>query len=295
MRTVFTNDMVAHVWAQQSQSEGRSSNGQFYFRDSTIFSYRDSYPIARFVANNGRRAVLFRNDSYSVTTSHHISLAKRAVHGVLVFNVTSGYGGDALLSHDANKADYAARIDAACKAAARARGNAEWRINQAKAVAEEANSYAEFFNLEWRLQVPEFSPEYIAAVKSKAAKDAAAKAKATREREDARRLHLANKASEWLRGDDVSLWDYPDTLLRIKGDEVQTSRGATVPVDHAKRLWPIIQRVMQSGQAYQRNGHSEHVGHFTVDRIEVNGDMRIGCHFIKHNQIARIAEELAIV
>lgn len=52
MKTVFDNRQVAHVWAQQNQSQGRYSNAQFYFRDRTIFSYRDSWPLATYATPN---------------------------------------------------------------------------------------------------------------------------------------------------------------------------------------------------------------------------------------------------
>ena len=38
MANVFSNSMVAHVWAQQTQSEGRSNNGNLYFEGPCIYS-----------------------------------------------------------------------------------------------------------------------------------------------------------------------------------------------------------------------------------------------------------------
>ncbi|MGK3946280.1 hypothetical protein ABK046_49000, partial [Streptomyces caeruleatus] len=68
MKTVFSNAQTAHVWAQQNQEHGKSSNGQFYFRNKTIYSYRDSWPLSTFATPN---IVLINNTSYSVTTSKH--------------------------------------------------------------------------------------------------------------------------------------------------------------------------------------------------------------------------------
>lgn len=86
MKHVFSNDMVAHVWAQRSQSEGHNRNRSFSFRDSTIYSY--STPIAAFVPETRKRtACLISERSYSVSTARHISLARRAVSGVPVFVV----------------------------------------------------------------------------------------------------------------------------------------------------------------------------------------------------------------
>jgi hypothetical protein len=81
-RKVFENSMVAHVWAQQSQSEGRSNNGQFYFRDSTIYSYGSHFPIAQF--SRDKSVVWFTQRGYSVTTARHISYTQDALRGLNV-------------------------------------------------------------------------------------------------------------------------------------------------------------------------------------------------------------------
>lgn len=82
MRTVFSNDMVAHVWAQQNQDYGRNSNESFYFQGATIYSYGSHFPIARFQRMpNGERVVLMNSGSYSNTTAKHQSHARVAIPG----------------------------------------------------------------------------------------------------------------------------------------------------------------------------------------------------------------------
>lgn len=86
MKHVFSNDMVAHVWAQRSQPSGYTSNRNFSFDGAVLISY--STPIAAFVPGTRKRtACLISERSYSVSTARHISLARRAVHGVPVFIV----------------------------------------------------------------------------------------------------------------------------------------------------------------------------------------------------------------
>jgi hypothetical protein len=82
-RMVFSNGMVAHLWAQQSQSFGRSNNGNFYFEGSTIYSYGSHFPIATFtdLRVGDKRVVLFTEDSYSPTTFGHCGDARHALHG----------------------------------------------------------------------------------------------------------------------------------------------------------------------------------------------------------------------
>jgi len=84
MKTVFTNSMVAHVWAQQSQESGRSNNGQFYFEGRALFSYGRHYVAAYALPRpNGAFVYLVNDDSYSITTARHVSYARYAVPGAI--------------------------------------------------------------------------------------------------------------------------------------------------------------------------------------------------------------------
>lgn len=76
MATVFSNDMVAHVWAQMSQESGRSNNGQFYFEGRTLYSYGSHFVVGHIMPDG---AALLNRDSYSITTSRHQSRADSAV------------------------------------------------------------------------------------------------------------------------------------------------------------------------------------------------------------------------
>lgn len=75
-RTVFDNHGVAHVWAQNNQAEGRSNNGNFYFRGGALFSYGDHFVVGM-IMHDGR--VFLNSDSYSISTSRHQSYARSAV------------------------------------------------------------------------------------------------------------------------------------------------------------------------------------------------------------------------
>jgi hypothetical protein len=77
MPQVFDNYMTAHVWAQQTQESGRSSNGNFYFEGRTLYSYGSHYVVG-FIAPNGQ--AFLNSDSSSMTTSgKHKPAAARAV------------------------------------------------------------------------------------------------------------------------------------------------------------------------------------------------------------------------
>lgn len=78
MAEVFSNDMVAHVWAQQRQQSGRSHNGNFYFEGRTLYSYGTHYPVGIFAAVGG--PVFLNSSKSSITTEgQHKGPARYAV------------------------------------------------------------------------------------------------------------------------------------------------------------------------------------------------------------------------
>lgn len=98
MAQVFTNDMVAHVWAQQTQDSGRSNNGQFYFTGRALWSYGSHFCVGYIVPAeaaidarggnvSGGPVALLESGSYSITTSRHQSRAASAVRHLDSFRV----------------------------------------------------------------------------------------------------------------------------------------------------------------------------------------------------------------
>jgi hypothetical protein len=117
-RKVVDNHQVAHLWANQSQAEARSHNGNFHFSGTRIYSYRTV--IANIVkAPNGEPVVLRTSETFSITTSGkhesaiHSALgyrnANRDDHGRRVFFVPNvgDYYGD--INHEKNLAFYVAK------------------------------------------------------------------------------------------------------------------------------------------------------------------------------------------
>ena len=68
MRKVLKNHAeVAHIWAQQTQSEGRSKDGNIFFKGKTIYSWGEHWPLATFYKD----IVLANSKYYSQSTSNH--------------------------------------------------------------------------------------------------------------------------------------------------------------------------------------------------------------------------------
>jgi hypothetical protein len=97
-------------------------------------------------------------------------------------------------------------------------------------------------------------------------------------------------ADEWRNGSgDIYQYGFADTLLRRKGDTLQTSRGADCPFAHAVIAFRKAQECRANGTTWQRNGQQIRVGHFNVDSIDAQGNMRAGCHSLKWEEMERLA------
>lgn len=314
-KLVHPNAMVAHLWANQSQPEARSSNGNFWYRGDTLYSYQT--PIARLV--NG--TALFSSTTYSPTTQgKHMRPAWRAVshRGFSVPDIgrSGGRAGylreDGTVGHAANLAFLMDNYIDELKRMSSARDIVWWStLDRLTDAARIVFNYADTFDC----AKPEINVQADHDAMQQARADREAKrntpqAIAKRERERARkaereatkelrRVELeATKRADWLSGV-LNHWNGRDehggAYLRLSNLEVQTSQGARVPADDARRIFPFIIGCRNAGKPWHRNGQQIAVGSFQLDAIDTQGNTRAGCHLIMWPQIERIARELGLI
>lgn len=291
MRKVFNRSMVAHVWASQHQDEGRTGNGSLYFRGDTIYSYGSHFPIARHVRNKqGASAVFFTRADYSVTTASHKSMVRRACSHKQVFHVCN----PTRIDHKANLKAYREDFEGCKREYARARVHKQWALDRMERIVNESNDYAEFFGLKTRLAMPDNLEDMQAECCRLDQIDREHKQQAREERrriaENRRNEDLA-ALQNWVDGtSDVSCFGYDmPTRLRIKGDTLETSRGATVPLDHAIKAFRIMRAIRERGESWHRNGEEIRLGHFHIDSINGEGIVKAGCHTVEWAEIERVA------
>ncbi len=297
VREVHSVDMVAHLWAHQSQDSARNGGrDNFFFRGDTIYSYGTHFPIAKHVKNKrGEFAVLFTTATYSVTTMGHCNVVRGAIRGQTVFNVSYLTDPD----HTANMADYGKRIVDAALAAAKARSSKEFKLRELEALVAEANAYSAFFGQRKRFTIP--SDFDLAAAKEMAAEWTRKQAEQKRKDSAKRAAALAQRqadaliaAQRWIAGENVQRWELAHaegTFLRLSPSDpetVETSRGAEFPLAHAKRILPAV----RSGVPYAHNGHTIHAGAFRIDAIDADGNVRAGCHYVTRAEVERFAATL---
>lgn len=294
MKTVVNTYEVPHLWANQVQSHARNGRNTLWFRDGTIYSYGEHFPIATFVRNEkGEQAVLFTTRSYSITTAQHVSSVRCACNHISpVFHVAlASNRWEGKQDPSEYVADYRTRIDEKQNMVARARKaeKREYLYHSLTSLVDEANHFAAFFSLADRFEVLEDFDNLRASL----AEVDKAKRKAERERlAEVRRL-AEEKIARWKQGENVQLPYSLDTVyLRIEGEELVTSKGARVPVSHARRGLAIVQACRARGEGYKRNGHTIHLGHYAIDEITAEGNVKAGCHRVEWAEIERIAGEL---
>src|SRR3954471_13646145 len=70
---------VAHDWANRTDINASASSSNLFFASGAIYSYGDHFMIAKHVWNEqGEHAVLFTEQTYSRTTSKHVSIVASA-------------------------------------------------------------------------------------------------------------------------------------------------------------------------------------------------------------------------
>lgn len=139
MKTVFRNHSeVCQVWAKQNQQTGRAGN--ISFDEDTIYSY-GWWPMAKFIEPN---IVLFRDESYSISTSSHQHYVRSAISHCRVFNVIS-----LTPNHKDNIKHYLAKIRETANRFWNARaGYVKWHNTDYFALATQTRDYAKHFNCE---------------------------------------------------------------------------------------------------------------------------------------------------
>jgi hypothetical protein len=258
------------------------------------------------VTHKKEKVVLFTRRTYSVTTTNHISYVRSALRGRSnkVFYLANTDMPDKAVE----KAHFESSAASSFDKASRARGFAMAHVRTGLALVAEGNRISKFFNLGFKLKVPKDIKALTARARKAEARAAVLDA-ARREREAARyaREREARLAADvktaafkplyvaaWLRGEELEIPEDVNrynldisepTLLRVKGNVVETSRGAEVPLDDAKELIYLI-----TSGAVLPDGYK--VGEFEVDSIEADGSLKIGCHRISAAEVARFIGSL---
>lgn len=300
-KTVFGNTLeCTHQWAARRTPEGRSGN--VYFDSGVIYSYGRHFPMAAFHRRGKTVFVLATTRKCSKSTSAHQSDVRHAVTHETVYYVENPKA-QGRSEHLANLKAIDVDVKHLLQKAASPRCRTSGRLLlEASHLIARANDYAEAVGLRQRLGPPD-GQDFDAW--AKAAQERADAEKVVEDRRNRKRLaeqeaerkrlreewHV--KAAAWQEGGEhpgrSHEWPALD-LLRIKGNVVETTQRAVVPLKAA--LWVL--EAIRKGHDVRRSlgGDDLNVGDYHLSSIEQDTRLvRIGCHTITFDEILRLARK----
>jgi len=302
-KTVFSsNKQLTHVWANQSQAEGRANS--MFFDGTEIFSYGRHYTAAKIHIVKGKSFALVNNYNYSVTTAKHLGYVRGALSGLMpYFSVSDVYD----VKKSVRELDQVA-LNSVCYALKRLKvpnkDSIKGELERIQDAFKNANDFRQLVGLKPKKpnknDIAKVRKHFEARLKRsnelntpemKAKKEAIRLQKAALENQKQIVLQ-AESIEKFKKGENVSVNGIPFEILRIKGNEVQTSRGAVVPVVDAAKLYQAIQ--------LKQNVVGFKCGSFTVESVypyfqpgmPEDWEVKIGCHRILLSEASRILESM---
>lgn len=297
---------VAHRWAQRN-SKLSIKGFNMYADGLSLFSYGRHFELARHVETTPREgspvwAILVNGESRSISTSKHQNYTRRAIRdGDNVFTLPTNFwpvhgsseNCTAKQRRDANKnvatealKYYEAQALEEFEKATRARVYTEQHIQRANGYLREAEKFAEAFGVKFVRPDVDDLRERAAKRAQDTAKAARKAAKAQQAAQAIRDAEQAELRAVWIAGGDsqrrLGYFSAPDGSAYVRrspdGESLETSQGAVVPWEHAVKAFRFVKLCRERGEAWHTNGRVVRVGHYQVDEIDAEGNMRAGCH-----------------
>ena len=288
MKKVFQNTSeVVHVFAQQTQSEGRNQSRSIYFKDNRIYSYGSHYLLGEFINSN---TIIINDFGYSVTTSKHISE---------LINATSQHNIFYTSSIDVKHVE--TEINGFMKHLAKAR-KPEIYISNINRLESNLTKWVEFCKKN-KIKKEHFSkynfvvnksdykykkivkisnslltPETIEKLKAKGKKDAI-KQKA----KDRRQLKTKLDKFNTYKIDRFKIGEFDYLRLSQNGKFVETSQHIRIEKNEAKRLYFAIKKKIDI--------RGQKIGYYTVNKID-NKALTVGCHKICIKSVQKVGQLL---
>jgi hypothetical protein len=296
VRTRVSNKEIAHLWINRAGQPYAQSNSQ-HFDCNKFYSYGTQ--IGYLITNDkGDRAVIIDRTKYSVTTSSHQSALLFACNHLTTFKYEKDK--DLRKSPEEITADslynYYQRLAAELQLKAqRARKNKLYLIEESRDNLRKCNQVIDFFEAshleridETHLDtlIQELTVKEIEAQKIREEKELAKLASRLEQDKEDFHAWLDNKIRNF-----PSSYNSKGIFLRVKErDMVETSRGATFPLDSCQTLYRLYKRSIKEDKAYIEPFK---VGNYNVEHISKKG-IKAGCHHIQPDEIERFASSIGL-
>lgn len=304
MKHVVKESEVAHLWANQLQSDARNAHGNFYFNGETIFSYGSHFPIARIYTDKyGNKIVFFTLLKYSNTTSGHIWTVKSAASHIeklyMKNPLLNGVSKDNY-NHKENIEYWIDNIQTLLDYLPKARKK-ESVFAGIESNRNELNAYIKFFGVKLNAAQKKVvnaidSPDIVEKCKLLAKKEKEAKEKRVKlaSKHFAANLeawHNSEKKAPHVRTEEMR--EYEQTLnktyLRVNCVNIETSKGVNVPIETAKRYYAFYLRIVKNGGC--KGDCNYKMLNYDVS-LANEQELVIGCHKIDRSEINAVASKL---
>jgi hypothetical protein len=295
MRKVFNNRELCHVFMSQSQESGRGSN--MFFEGDTIYSYGGHFPLAKIFKNE--KVVYFNSARYSKSTSKHQSYMSSAIDKDYLYIL-----GDYICRKDPEEVQkilYENILDSLSDLFS-SLITYEYHIEAIYNSIKKYHDHAEAFKIKVKdiilpKELSHLLGEYFVKAEqdtkkleerreNKRAKRAVEWAKELEQRKIRQALYekeYLEKLEAWKAGAESEIYYSGPVFLSVKENQVETSKGARVPLDQAIKLFKRI----KNNEVLE----GEKIGAYSYNRTE-NGTIKIGCHDIEMNEADRVLGSL---
>jgi len=279
MRLVLKNSgEVYHYFANRVQPSGRAGN--------TSYALPRAYSYAACIGKHiAPGIVALSSGSWSVTTSRHQSDLRYAcshLDCVFVPDVDS-----AAQSYQAVNLS----VDALMRKASTAKSKKDYYIGRALHQIDQFNRFAEIVGSDLRIARPVTDATELKKIAVAVKAEAAKRNAAIKERERIDALSLTETLALWRDCKPCNSYELRrlPVALRIRDDQIETSRGASVPLTQAASIWAMVGRVMSGNKDFDP-GHP--IGVYRLTGIRNDGSMVVGCHDIPFSELQGVAVQL---
>lgn len=316
-KTAQLNQSIAHTWAHQHESFGSNKPGNFYFRDRTIYSYGEHFPMAVLHRNKDRELtgkVLFTTDKYwmsnhlgySTFTEQHKHTVKLAISHLDIIYCKEPLEADRG-THQENLLDFERTAKDIAKEITERTRKPEKYLDQIREQLDRFTKYCETFNLGPKETAERLKFRYLFISSKDKAVNTFAEARAKAEQEKQEREARAKEQEKKDRKSDLAMlrkwraFGKVEMSPRFKTDmgtflrysvingEVQTSKGIRIPLDVANRFYTWFYKTLKGGGC---TGDCQHeILGYHVQTANENG-LRVGCHDISIDEITALAKML---
>lgn len=284
MKRVFNRaDQVIHLWANRSQSDARSKN--VYFSGDMIFSYGSHYLLGMLHEVKGQTIAVINSTRYSNTTSKHQSYAHCATSHIPTFSGSDP--SNLVKSIREQKTELLNNVQKLMKKRSfyNTKVTELWDIQKITEFNNVISKVKGFQKYKIKLSTKFMKDLQQHVTKSIARRKELEKLRQTpeyiakKERAMIRKQELALKKAQgevdaWRQGGYTTnaVRSLQPQILRVMNDTVQTSRGAEVSLDQARRvLHMCLNNTIKQGDA---------VGDFKFEKFNSENVVQIGCHAI---------------